>query len=599
MTFAGLVLVVLKVLVAVTYLFLGAALAVWADRRQGALLQDRVGPTRAVWFVSRRTAQTLVFLGAVATAGLVMVAVPWAGPRGTHGGTSVRYLLGRTTLGCELAILTTWLGLLLLGARARRAGPTSALEEALARLEPRSLLLGGVVAHVAAFPLLRLVPTAQLALAAPIAETAAGLLLLGAGVVAAVAIPEGRFGIRLAGLLHPVADAIKMLFKEDLRPKRADRLLFALAPMIAFVPVLVTFAVIPFGSTLCLRDTNHDGALGFAELLRPAAALARSGKCEAGQLAVPLQIADLDVGLLYVFALAGMGIVGAAVAGWASDNKFSLLGALRAISQMISYEVAMGLSAVGLLLVVGSVHMQRIVDWQGEHAWGIFVQPLGFVLFFTALVAETKRVPFDQPEGESEIVAGYFLEYSAMKFGLFYLGEFAEFAFSSALLVTLFFGGYHLPFLHADGIDVAFGGTSLLAIPLSHPWVVLIHVLTFFGKTVLLGWLMVFIRWTLPRFRYDQVMALGWKKLLPWSLVNLLLTGLVVLGFASAGPTAERLLGWLADASQALVALGTLLAIVAAVSWLIEPVPRTRFLRSSAARLAAASGGTKMQRMGA
>ena len=234
--------------------------------------------------------------------------------------------------------------------------------------------------------------------------------------------------------------------------------------------------------------------------------------------AVGLQVADLNVGILYMFAMGGTGVVGAALAGWASDNKFSLLGGLRAASQMVSYEVAMGLSLVGLFLVFGSVRLGQMVEWQGENAWGIFVQPFAFFLFLAALVAETKRTPFDQPEGESEIVAGYFLEYSGMKFGMFFMGEYIELFISSALLVTLFFGGYQLPFLHHDGITVAFGDTSLFEYKMNHPAVVIIGVLTFFGKTMLMAFVQIFFRWTLPRFRYDQVMKLGWTKLLPLSL---------------------------------------------------------------------------------
>src|SRR6185295_3797747 len=199
----------------------------------------------------------------------------------------------------------------------------------------------------------------------------------------------------------------------------------------------------------------------------------RNGVCAEG--AVPLQVANLNVGILYMFALAGTGIIGAAIAGWSSDNKFSLLGGLRASSQMVSYEVAMGLSLVGAFMIYGSVRFPDMVNWQSEHAWGIFVQPLAFFLFLAASIAENKRVPFDAPEGESEIVAGYYLEYSGMKFGMFMMGEYVEFVFSSALMVTLFFGGYHLPFLHADGISVAFGKTVLYDLKMSHLAVSVIH----------------------------------------------------------------------------------------------------------------------------
>jgi NADH-quinone oxidoreductase subunit H len=244
--------------------------------------------------------------------------------------------------------------------------------------------------------------------------------------------------------------------------------------------------------------------------------------------------------------------------------------------------------------------MQKIVDWQGTHTWGIFVQPLAFFLFLAALVAETKRVPFDQPEGESEIIAGYFLEYSGMKFGLFFMGEYAEFVFSSALLVTLFFGGYHLPFLDPDGVRVALGGTVLYELKLSHLAVTLAHVAAFFGKTVLVTWLQVFIRWTLPRFRYDQLMRLGWTKLLPLALCNILFTGIVVLGVEKAGPAWQAALQVAADLTQAFVAIGGLLAAVAFITWLLEPSkPRQVATSSSSARFALAAGGVKAKEMGA
>jgi NADH-quinone oxidoreductase subunit H len=176
---------------------------------------------------------------------------------------------------------------------------------------------------------------------------------------------------------------------------------------------------------------------------------------------------------------------------------------------------------VGLFVIYGSVRLGTMVEWQGENAWGIFVQPFAFFLFLAALAAETKRVPFDQPEGESEIVAGYFVEYSGMKFGMFFMGEYIDLFVSSAILVTLFFGGYQLPFLHADGITVAFGDTRVFDYRMTHISVVIISALVFFGKTVLMTWVQVFFRWTLPRFRYDQLMTLGWKALLPLALLNL------------------------------------------------------------------------------
>jgi NADH-quinone oxidoreductase subunit H len=260
---------------------------------------------------------------------------------------------------------------------------------------------------------------------------------------------------------------------------------------------------------------------------------------------------------------------------------------------MVSYEVAMGLSLVGLFLVYGGVRISAMVEWQGENAWGIFVQPFAFFLFLAALVAETKRIPFDQPEGESEIVAGYFVEYSGMKFGMFFMGEYIELFVSSALLVTLFFGGYQLPFLHHDGITVAFGNTVLFEYKMFHVAVVAIGAATFFVKTMLMAFVQIFFRWTLPRFRYDQVMKLGWTKLLPLSLANIMVTGVLVLAAKEAGPDATAALKVAADVTQAVVALAALAACVALIVGLLEPVERKRFLASTAARFAAAAGGTK------
>jgi NADH-quinone oxidoreductase subunit H len=260
---------------------------------------------------------------------------------------------------------------------------------------------------------------------------------------------------------------------------------------------------------------------------------------------------------------------------------------------MVSYEVAMGLSLVGLFLVYGGVRLNAMVEWQGENTWGIFVQPFAFFLFLAALVAETKRTPFDQPEGESEIVAGYFVEYSGMKFGMFFMGEYIELFVSSALLVTLFFGGYQLPFLHADGITVSFGETTLFAYRMNHLAVAVISALAFFGKTMLMAFVQIFFRWTLPRFRYDQVMRLGWTKLLPFSLANIMVTGVLVLAVKEAGPGVASILKVAADVTQAIVALGAIAGLVALIVGILEPVERKRFLASTAARFAAASGGTK------
>src|SRR5260370_15118217 len=261
---------------------------------------------------------------------------------------------------------------------------------------------------------------------------------------------------RILGLLHTAADGIKFFTKEDFMPPRADRLLFALAPMIAMGAVFALLAAIPFGDTIC----PHEFVVNWPNVFA-GPAVPRSGVCTLSPgsplSAVDLTIAPLSVGVLYIFAGAGQGIIGAAIAGWASDNKFSLMGALRAASQMVSYEVTMGLSLIGAMMIYGTIRLDDMVRWQGENTWGIFVQPVAFFLFFTAATAESKRIPFDLPEAESELVSGYFTEYSGMKFGMFYFAEYMEVVTSSMLLVTVFLGGWQLPFLHRDGITVQFG----------------------------------------------------------------------------------------------------------------------------------------------
>ncbi len=584
-----------KVLVVVLFLLNMAALSVWADRRQSAMVQDRVGPNRAVVNLPATLVQGILVVTAIAIAGLIAYPL-WGAAPGRE--------LARMTQGVEIAILVAWASLLLLSAQVRRDGPDTAFDEWVASIEPRAYFYGGLVAHLVAAMAMQLVPKPEYAPGArPWGPGLCGSLAAGAilvsGFYTALKVPPGSVPLRAAGTLHALADAIKLIWKEDLRPKNADKLLYALAPLLAMIPALVTFAVIPMGSSICFDDLNKNGVLDFADLGALAAVVDKSGVCAPGQITVSLAVADLNVGLLYVFAIAGTGIIGAALAGWASDNKWALLGGLRATSQMVSYEVAMGLSITGMLMITSAVHMGRIVEWQGQHAWGIFVQPVAFFLFLAALVAETKRVPFDQPEGESEIIAGYFLEYSGMKFGLFFMGEYAEFVFSSALLVTLFFGGYHLPFLDPDGLRIAVGGNVLYELKLTHFAVTALHVAAFFGKTVLMTWLQVFIRWTLPRFRYDQLMRLGWTKLLPLALGNILVTGVVILAVDAAGPGLQSALQTLGDATQVVVALGGLLGGVAFVTWLLEPSKPRRVALSSAARYALGAGGVKAEKMGA
>jgi NADH-quinone oxidoreductase subunit H len=259
----------------------------------------------------------------------------------------------------------------------------------------------------------------------------------------------------------------------------------------------------------------------------------------------------------------------------------------------VSYEVAMGLSLMGLLLIYGSVRLGPMVEWQNGNAWGIFVQPVAFFLFLAASMAETKRVPFDQPEGESEIVAGYFVEYSGFKWGIFMAGEYVEVITSSALLVVLFFGGYTLPFLYEDGLNIEIAGTTLFAFKMNHVAVTVVQSLTFFGKTILMSFFQIFFRWTLPRFRYDQLMKFGWTKLLPLALLNLAITGVVVVAIDSAGAGLASALKTLAQVSHLVVGLA-LLGVPVGLVWLfLRPVERTRIVISTTTRFAEAAGGVK------
>lgn len=327
---------------------------------------------------------------------------------------------------------------------------------------------------------------------------------------AEIRIPILGWTLRLWGITHFVADALKMMFKEDLVPAKVDRFLYGLAPVMAIAPVLITFAIIPFGSDLCVGHLT--------EVLKDPSV------CTA---TIPLQVVRLDIGLLFYFALASLAVYGTTLAGWASYNKWSLLGGLRASSQMMSYEVTMGLSLMGAFIMYGTLEPQAMVLAQGSDPWnwGLFSQPLGFVLFITAAIAETKRAPFDLPEGEPELI-GYFVEYSGMRFGIFFLAEFIETIFLAAVVTTVFLGGWHVPGLGEDG----FGAWKL-----PHLVVVLLRSGVWGLKILFLCWLQLLIRWTLPRFRPDQLMRLGWKQLLPLSLVNIVLTAGYVLWRSGVG----------------------------------------------------------------
>jgi NADH-quinone oxidoreductase subunit H len=309
------------------------------------------------------------------------------------------------------------------------------------------------------------------------------------------------FGIRAFGLLHIFADPIKMIFKEDYVPPGGDKLLHTAAPFAALFFALMAFAAIPFGNTI--QVAGHT---------------------------IPLQVLPLNVGLLFVFAMMSLGIYGVFLAGFSSNNKFAFLGGLRASSQMLSYEITMGATLVGLLMIFGSLDLADINRMQGEllwgwlPKWGIVMQPLGFLLFITAGMAETKRIPFDLPEGESEII-GYFVEYSSLKVGAFMMTDFVETILIAALVSTLFFGGWQVPYLQADGFHLP-GGASF-AVP--DLLVSVLQIVAFAVKVFFFCWFLLLVRWTLPRFRYDQLMRLGWKLMLPLSILNIFVTAAVLL----------------------------------------------------------------------
>jgi NADH-quinone oxidoreductase subunit H len=339
--------------------------------------------------------------------------------------------------------------------------------------------------------------------------------------------------LKLKGILHFVADAIKMISKEDFVPGNVHKGLFTLAPLLAIGPVLVAFAIIPFGPTIFPHEVTS--------VIDPLAQ-ATGASTQNFADSIRLQIASFDYGLLFYFAVLTLANYGGTLAGWASYNKWALLGGLRSSSQMMSYEVAMGLSLMGCFLLVGSLEPGYIVGAGASSKmspsnplnWLWLWQFPALLLFTTAAIAETKRAPFDIPEGEPEII-GYFVEYSGLRWGLFFLAEFIEIVFISAVITTVFFGGYQVPFLDPDGFRiggymgevngqlVSTGGTVL---KLPHAAVAALQIGAFGAKVVLLCWFQLLVRWTLPRFRADQLMNLGWKVLLPlalaWTMVSAL-----------------------------------------------------------------------------
>ena len=299
------------------------------------------------------------------------------------------------------------------------------------------------------------------------------------------AFMQGRLGpnrVGPQGLLQPIADGIKFLMKEDVIPAGVDKPVYLLAPAMLLIPALMTFAVIPFGASITL----------FGRV-------------------IPLQVADINVGILYILALTSIGVYGLVLAGWSSNSKYPLIGGLRSSAQLISYELAMGLAIVSIVLLAGSLRLNDIIANQQGYffSWNICKQPLAFLIFLIAIYAETNRLPFDLTEAEQELVGGYHTEYSSMKFAMFFMAEYANMITGAALTVTLFFGGWDVPFINESSMGI--------------PGVIL-SILSFAFKTAFFLFLYIWVRWTFPRFRYDQLMNLGWKVLLPLALINIFIT---------------------------------------------------------------------------
>ncbi|MEI8122167.1 MAG: NADH-quinone oxidoreductase subunit NuoH [bacterium] len=284
------------------------------------------------------------------------------------------------------------------------------------------------------------------------------------------------------GLLQPIADGLKLMLKEDMLPNHVHKVLFTLAPALVFMPSLMILAVIPWGSTI--------GPM----------------KCV---------VSDMNAGMLFALALASFTVYGIALAGWSSNSKYAFLGGVRSVAQMISYEICLGLSLIPIFMQAGSLNLGTIVGYQTQHGWLILYHPLACFIFVTSLFAECNRTPFDLPEAEQELVSGYHTEYSSLKFGLFYLGEYANMLVASALVTTLFLGGWSLPFAPFNA-------------PATRVWVGLIHVMVFVAKVCSVLFFFIWVRWTVPRFRYDQLMGLGWKVFFPLALVNILVVAVIM-----------------------------------------------------------------------
>ncbi|HEY7240963.1 MAG TPA: NADH-quinone oxidoreductase subunit NuoH [Burkholderiales bacterium] len=324
------------------------------------------------------------------------------------------------------------------------------------------------------------------------------------------------------GILQPAADGLKNILKEETSPAMADKTLFTLAPLVSFVPALLTFGVIPFAAPLPTRWGP-----------------------------VPMVVADLPVGFLYILAISSLGVYGIVLAGWASNNKYALLGGLRASAQMISYEIAMGMSTVAVLLLAGNVTLSQVIAQQQQGLWFVLPLALAFVIFFVSALAETNRLPFDLPEAEGELIAGYHTEYSSMKFSMFYIAEYSNMVTASALMATLFFGGWDIPFTSWDST----GEPTVLK--------TLLTLAAFSLKTFVFLFTYIWVRWTLPRFRYDQLMALGWKVLLPLALfyITILATAIWFLRVR---------LGWTYGLGMAAALAGLNVVMLIALVWWLD-----------------------------
>jgi NADH-quinone oxidoreductase subunit H len=358
------------------------------------------------------------------------------------------------------------------------------------------------------------------------------------------------------GLLQPFADGLKNFMKEETYPEAAYKPLFILAPILSFIPALTTWVVIPFGAPLPTPWGRID-----------------------------MVVADLPVGFLFILAISSLGVYGIVLAGWASNNKYALLGGLRSSAQMISYEISLGMSTIPVLLLAGNVTLNSIVTQQAYGGWNVVNLTLAFLIFLVAAFAETNRLPFDLPEAESELIAGYHTEYSAMKFSLFFIAEYANMVTASALMVTLFFGGWDVPFTGRDNIGPYSG------------WLTLLSVLIFSGKLLFFLFFFMWVRWTLPRFRYDQLMSLGWKLMLPLALAYIIVIAAVVLILETAGIARGAMYSSIMGVVN--VALVMIVFAVLDHGRIISPaygrldVAQLAKLRRVAARSPLASGATK------